>query len=438
MAAAERTGTITVNRDNLLGRTARILFGGLLLAAIASQQPPAMGQAVPYARTYARSKEDVDTALKEFQAYAGQKLPIVEGFVAMGAQPPDRYERAFYQFSIDILPATPGSCVVRVTAKITAWYADADPAKSGYQVLPSNGRLELDLLDRLTEKFGGKTVVYTSPSNLQTPRPKLGIAAGLPDGSTVRADPPAGTMTGGGTIEEMAILKVKREAEEKHAQQLNAELQSLREMERNQAHPQNLVVVKKTGTPVFARGADGSKVLFQAAAEDEFEFIDAEGEWIHVQISGASRGYLRRSSLELPEMLARRVKPGGTDSAKEKAVLFRVAREESGVFPGDWEKLKGKTVKIFTVQPPAEAKKTDESSKVAFALSIFERFKDGGAESNSAVQGVVIIFDSADGGIVGATLADAKELAAGSVSREEFWKRSYMDPVSAFQPAARK
>jgi len=31
---------------------------------------------------------------------------------------------------------------------------DKDPTKSGYQTLPSNGRLELDLLDRLDEKFG--------------------------------------------------------------------------------------------------------------------------------------------------------------------------------------------------------------------------------------------------------------------------------------------
>jgi hypothetical protein len=411
----------------------------LLLTAIVWQPRLAMGQAVPYARTYARSKEDVDNALKEFQAYAGQKLPIVDGFVAMETQPLNRYERAFYQFSIDILPATQGSCVVRVTAKITAWYADPDPAKSGYQVLPSNGRLELDLLDRLTEKFGGKAAVYTSRSSLQVPRPKIGIAAGLPENPSTPGGSPAGTVTGGATIEEMAVLRIKRETEEKHAQQLNSELQNLQEIQHNQAHPQNLVVVKKSGTPVFARAAEGAKVLFQAAADDEFEFIDAEGEWIHVQISGASRGYFRRNSLELPETIAGRAKSASAASSNEKASLFRVEREENGMFPGDWEKLKGKAVKIFTIQPALpDSKKTEASAKVAFALSIFQRFRDGAAASTPAVEGVVVIFDSADGGIIGATLADAQQMAAGSLPREEFWKRSYMDPVSAFQPAPEK
>ncbi|HXM96939.1 MAG TPA: hypothetical protein VN982_00535 [Candidatus Dormibacteraeota bacterium] len=424
-----------MKKNFLLMKRSRMFFGWLLLAGIVCQAQLVLAQAVPYARTYARSKEDVDGALKELQAYAGQKLPIVDGFVAMGAEPLDRYERAFYQFSIDILPATPGSCVVRLSAKITAWYADKDPAKSGYRVLPSNGRLELDLLDRLTEKFGGKTAGIASPSSsLQMPRPKLDVASGLPVNSGGRTGSAGGTMAGGETIEEMAILKLKRETEEKHAQQLNAELQNFLELERNQAHPQNLVVVKKSGTPVLARAAAGSKVLFQAAADDEFEFIDADEEWIHVQISGASRGYLRRNMVELPEILARRLKPTG----EAKKVLFRVTREETGVFPGNWEKLKGKTVKIFTVQPAADGKKTEAAEKVAFAESIFERFGKDGGEAISTLEGAVIIFDSADGGIIAATLGDVKERAGGSLPREEFLKRSYMDPVSAFNPSVEK
>ena len=244
-------------------------------------------------------------------------------------------------------------------------------------------------------------------------------------------------MAGGESIEEMAILKLRRETEEKHAQQLNTELQNLLELERNQAHPQNLVVVKKSGTPVMARAAAGSKILFQAAADDEFEFIDADREWIHVQISGASRGYLRRNMVELPDLLARRLKPTGEQS-EAKGVLFRVTREETGVFPGNWEKLKGKMVTIFTVQAAVDGKKTEAAEKVAFAESIFERFARDGGEAISTLEGAVIIFDSADGGIIGATLADVKEMAGGSLSREEFLKRSYMDPVSAFNPTAEK
>ena len=66
----------------------------------------ALAQSVPYAREYPKSKEDVDKALKELGAFSGQKLPIVDGFVATGDRRLDRYERAFYQFSIDVLPGS--------------------------------------------------------------------------------------------------------------------------------------------------------------------------------------------------------------------------------------------------------------------------------------------------------------------------------------------
>ena len=125
-------------------KLSRLALSLLCLSLLAVQQlsspPPARAQSIPYARTFSKPKEDVEAALKESQAYAGQKLPVVYGFVAMGQQPLDRYERAFYQFSVEIIPETPQSTVVKLTAKITAWYADPDPAKAGYQALPSNGR----------------------------------------------------------------------------------------------------------------------------------------------------------------------------------------------------------------------------------------------------------------------------------------------------------
>ena len=105
----------------------------LLLLAVYPQS--VTGQAVPYARSYAKPKNEVEQALKELQAYSGQKLPILEGFVAPGAKPLDRYERGFYQFTIELLPGDNGATIVRLSAKVTAWYADRDVAKSGYEVL---------------------------------------------------------------------------------------------------------------------------------------------------------------------------------------------------------------------------------------------------------------------------------------------------------------
>jgi hypothetical protein len=413
----------------------RVLFAVALALFFGAWIPSIVcGQAVPYARTLPKSKEEVEAALKEMQAYAGQKLPIVDGFVAVEDQPLSRYERAFYQFSIDLVPDAPGATIIRVTAKITAWYADRDPSKSGYQLLPSNGRLELDLLDRLSDKLGRKSLVSASRSTVQAPRPKLDLSAGsvgsvLASGRSGPA-PGAGVSASGG--DEVAALRIRREAEEKRTQQVNAELQSLQEIQQNQAHPENLVVVKQSGTPVLAKRALGSPVLFTAAANDEFELLDVEGAWIHVQISGASRGYIRRSSVELPEPLAARLKSPNAASFDAKQNVFRVAREETGTFPGSWESLRGKPVKIYTVQPiSATAKETSATSKLEFAASLFYKFSRASAAADS-VEGVVIIFDSADGGIIGSTVSSVQQLASGSLSREAFWKQCYMDPPDAF------
>ena len=216
--------------------------------------------------------------------------------------------------------------------------------------------------------------------------------------------------------------------------ELNAELQSLRDIQKNQAHPLNLVVVKKPGAPVLAKPAEGSRVLFNAAAEDEFEFIDAQREWIHVQISGPSRGYIRRNNLELSEFVDARLSPQGAQVPVEKPAAFRVVREENSPFPGDWAPLKGKAVKIITVQPDSQnPKETSARAKLAFASSVFQKYATDNPASTLAVEGVVVIFDSADGGIAGVTLATLKQLTAGTLSLEDFWKECYRDPPDAFQ-----
>lgn len=425
-------------------RKLQVLISCVFLTLSISIPRLATAQAVPYAATFAKSKEEVDKALKEMQAYAGQKLPIVDGFVATGDQPLSRFERAFYQFSIDLLPATSGGTIVRVTAKITAWYADPDPSKSGYQILPSNGRLELDLLDRLKEKFEGKLTASTVRSDVQAPKPKLDLSTGLPGSSlpSSRSSVPAapgssGTTSGVPGDDEVAAVRMKREAEEKHMQQLNAELQSLQEIQRNQAHPLNLVVVKKNSTPVLARPAIGSRPLFTASANDEFEFLDADGEWMHVQISGASRGYIRRSSLDLPEFIAARLKSPNGNAANEKLDTFRIEREQNSPFPGDWEPLNGKTVKIYTVQPVSQnPKETDARAKLAFAGGLLRKYAAETTASTPPLDGIVVIFDAADGGIIGSTLLNVQQLASGSLSQDNFWKQCYLDPPDAFRPAA--
>jgi hypothetical protein len=198
----------------------------------------------------------------------------------------------------------------------------------------------------------------------------------------------------------------------------------------------NLVVVRNSGTPVLARPVAGSRPLFAAAANDEFEFLDAQGEWIHVQISGVSRGYIRRGSLDLPDSISAQLQSPGGAPATQKPEVFRIEREETATFPGEWEVLRGKPVKIYTVQPVSvDLKETKASAKLNFAASIFQKFSlDPGA---SAVEGLVVIFDSADGGIIAATRANVQQLGSDSISRDNFWRRCYLEPPDAFQLPAK-
>jgi hypothetical protein len=410
---------------------------GVLLVSL---PPPAGAQAIPYARTFSKSKADVEGALKEFQAYAGQKLPIVDGFVAMGQQPLDRYERAFYQFSVELVPQTPQSTVVKITAKITAWYADPDPAKSGYQALPSNGRLELDLLDRLSEKLGGKVSVHVPGSSLQAPRAKIDSSGNplpqVPSSMGTSFSPSSGTSDGAPTpspsSSETAALKAQRENEQKHMLQLKSDLEALQEIQHNQAHPRNLVIVKKSGSAVLARPTEASKVLFTAAADDEFEFIEAEGDWFHIQISGASRGYIRRSQVE--SMDPRWNTPAETaKAATASASIFKVTREESGTFPGTWVPLKSKTVKIFWVQPvDSPATSTTPDEKLEFTKSLFQRAWNESKQAQSANAGVVVVFDTPDGGQVSTTMVLLESWMENKLAEQLFWRQSAIDPPELF------
>jgi hypothetical protein len=410
-------------------RPARILLFFFCLAVFARG---IHAQAIPYAKSFTLPRPQIEQALKDLQAYSGQKLPVLEGFVARADNPLDRYERGFYQFSIELVPGDAGSTIVRLSAKITAWYADRDVAKSGYQVLSSNGRLELDFLDRLEEKLTGKPIPANSPASTapQAPQPKLDFS-GARGAATMAAPLPQTAQP----PDEVAALRNQRIAGEKRVQQLTAELQNLQEIKRGQAHPANLLVVKKSGTPVYAKKAENARVLFEAAANDEFEFLDAEGEWLHVSISGDSRGYLRKNAVELPESLAARLQTSAP-GPETKFTGFHIAREETGDFPGDWAPLKGKKVKIFTVQLLSQnLKETGPTVRRSYCIALFEKGIREGTGPNSEFEGVVVIFDAADGGIGAATSINIQKLSDGALNGEAFWQQAYLDPPDSFAPA---
>jgi len=400
-------------------------------------------------RTFHQSKAEVEKALNQLQPSTSGRLPALDGFVRPGDRPLERFQRGYYQCSVEVSSATAGGILVVVRAKITAWYADPTASKSGYQVLPSNGRIESDFLDRLGEALGdeGPSQATTVGEGAVSPQARNDSEASTKrtlSKQSVRAPvvsaPAAKTSAANSPFKLENPLRsngatsaaTQKALADKHMEELSKEAKGLEEILHNQAHPDNLVAVKKSGTPVLASPIEGSKVLFLATAEDEFEILDTNANWVHVRISGLSRGWIRRSSLEMPEGSASSPRQE-VASEQPKPQHFEVKNEQTVTFPGTWEPLQGKTVKILTVQEiGSSSSETGAGAKSNFAKSLFEKQYAELAQSSSTAAGVVLIFDSEDGGMVAATLPTLAQWKGGTLSDQAFWRRCFLDPPEMF------
>jgi hypothetical protein len=91
-------------------------------------------------------------------------------------------------------------------------------------------------------------------------------------------------------------------------------------------------------------------------------------------------------------------------------------------------------VKIYTVQPASQdPKETGASARLGFASFLFKKFSAESAAAAPPLEGIVVIFDSADGGMIGCSLLNSQRLASGSLPQEIFWKLCYVDPPDAFR-----
>ncbi len=145
-----------------------------------------------------------------------------------------------------------------------------------------------------------------------------------------------------------------------------------------------------------------------------------------MQISGVSRGWIRRSDLNLPEGA---IKHSSSTDAAAAEPAFRVVREETNTFKGNWEPLNGKLVKIIWAEPASvQAKPASAPAKRNFAKSILVTAYKDISSHDQAVAGVVIVFDSSDGGQIAATLENLKQWQAGSLSEASFWRLDSVDP----------
>jgi len=378
----------------------------------------------PQERSFSQTVAAVQNAVKNAAGTAGS-LPVLDGFVAAGVDGLEQYQRPYYKCTVSVMPGASGGSRVRVSAKITAWHGGAKP---GYAVLPSSGRLESDLLDRLEQTLSpGSKHNSAQQSNAGVPdvsvqsRKKNNSSSGdEPTISAPMAQFPKHFDAGAPSTAAVtpADPGLQREAD------------GLVEILRNQSHPTNLVAVRKDQTPVLQNPALDAKVLFLASAEDEFEIIEANPDWVHVRISGISRGWLRRSLVEVldgsqaaSETAPSAVVPAAAaETATPSTSAFSVSGEENGNFPGDWEPLKGKAVKIVSVQ--ASGQVTSAEQKLQFAEEMFH--KQTLAETPTA--GLVVIFDTEDGGMIAATKPSIEEFNKGAITEQAFWKQCFIDP----------
>jgi hypothetical protein len=428
------------------GRGSRVLGFAVLLLVTGRI---ALAQAAPVSRSFQASKADVEKALRKLPAYPGGRLPILDGFVIPGESPLERYQQGYYQYSVQLSEASDIETGAKVTAKVTAWYVDEDPSRSGYRSLPSNGRLESDLLDRLQDVLDGKPI---TPQAATAGKPADQNLASAPNTSTVNSTLPdtASSVKASSVFRSAESLKsalsakvpsatpeTARTVEDSRTRQLEQEAKNLEEILHSQSRPNNLASVKDLKAQVFSRPVAGAKVLFVADAEDEFQVIDAQGDWVHVQISGSSRGWIRRSQLDLSSVT---IDIAASDAAigSSGAETFQQTREETATFPGEWAALRGKKVRIIWVQVNEGRKGSGAEARTSFAKSVFRKTFPELTNESDKVEGVVIVFDSADGGMVATTVPALQRWNTGSLSDDSFWQQCWVDPPEAFgKPAGR-
>jgi len=451
--------------------------GLLAVAAIIGCVQGSLAQGSGYERTFPQSKTVVEKVLKEMHVATAGRLPVLDGFATSADHSLDRYQRGYYQSKFVVSAAPSGGSVVWVSVQVTAWYADPVASHSGYQLLTSNGRLEADMLDQLSDQLAAvgpragaispAAAAAERPSSAPSPsiQPSAAPSSAAPSSSarsssaptvsapavrtpdaaepTISAPVPRIPETSGGLSSSLAQglaeqekagpQTAQKDLAEKNSAGLRGEEESLEEVLKNQTRPKNLVAVKKSGTPVVEKASLTAKTLFLASAHDEFEMLDFNRDWVHVHISGLSRGWIWRNNLEMPESVPDSDTPASASAVPTAAEMFHVVREEQAPFPGDWGPLRGKRVKIVSVEKIDEnAKDAGPGARLEFAKSVLDGSYAELAQKAQELAGIVLIFDSADGGMIAATFPVLQQWKAGTLSDAALWHQCFFDPPETF------
>jgi hypothetical protein len=387
-------------------------------------------------RTYPYSMEMVQQGLQQIGGFGGGKLPLLDGFVSSSVPQVDMYERPYYQYRVHLKPVDPGHTSVSVEALISALYSDPIQSRSEYRALPSNGRLEADLLDRLQRALQGN--------------PSARPSAPLPDSAgasrTVKSSPfgktgalkssPADALAS--SQQQLDAILAERQTVREKTAALQAQLEQLRSGERKPANSSRLASVKHSGVGVMSRKNFGGPVIFRAQAEDEFEVVALESGWAQVRIDSDAPAYIQAEELNLPsglqEKAAAPTEAVAPASASVRDLGFSVSREDVNLFSGDWARLKGKKVLFVYAQPRGLLSDMgSEDAKLGYAKRIFQTRLKTLLQSQPDVEGVVVVFLGNRGGVAAAAVSDIRQWAEGGLTDEAFVNRCSLDPPAEFR-----
>jgi hypothetical protein len=381
-------------------------------------------------RSYPFSVDAVQKALQSIGGFGGGKLPVLDGFVT--ATDLDRYDHPYFQYRVHLKSVDANNTLVSVEAKISALYANQDPSHPEYQALPSNGRLEADLHDRLQQALlGAPESPIASPKNKES-SPARPQPAEVASGKAAPAETTAQAQLD-------AILAERQSVREKAAS-LQTQLDQMAASGHAPANAAKIGSVKHSGVGVMSRQNFGGPVLFRAQAEDEFEIIELASGWAQVRLGSDSTGYIQSDELNLPSGIQE--KPADSQAAKSTAQAaptqpdlgFSVSREDVTVFSGDWARLKGKKVLFVYAQPRGLLSDMgNEDAKLGYAKRIFESRYRSVSQSKTDVEGVVVVFLGARGGVAAATLPDIRQWLEGGLPDAAFVNRCSLDPPTEFR-----
>ena len=461
MSGARKSyGQTRPHRDGMVPLRCLLVFALLFSACLATRAQ----QADSTDRVYKHRKAEVEEALQALKAYATNRLPVLDGFVSANASTIAKLENPHYQLRIEIEPQGPNQTLVAVSAKITAWNAEEDPSRSQYVVVPSNGRLEQDMLDRLSvllekwniDRSGGVSADRSASSadsagSPTSPTPSVAPGGSAPGAShsplpgVSREDAsanPAAPVPAASSVarvnsgdpaalaSEISSVRAQRQTVEMNQRKLQQQVSELEANASSQKFLSNLAVIKTPQASVFQQDDDTSKVLFRADPEDEFEVINVKGNWVHVRLENGTEGWVRGVQLQPPQEV---------DDAEDAAAAlnFSTPNQEIKPFGGDWTPLKGKPSLFVFAQPNrAIPGAILGQSQFAFAKHIFTEGYREAMHSEQPMSGVVVVFLGDKGGVAAATLADIRRWRDGAITDKVFFERCSFDPPESFRDAA--